>query len=345
MSGIHKAGMQMSVMDKFGRTGMQGVTVTVPATTANLGPGFDCIGAALGLYNHFHFAPLVQSQSDQTLDISVTGQGAERVTPDASNLAYRAFVNLYEQLGKTPPPVQIAIDMGIPLARGLGSSATAIVGGLVGANYLAGSPLSQREVMQLAIAMEGHPDNVVPALIGGCQLATAIANPSSTTAIDTAALDPTHLICQIPWHTSIIPVIAIPQFELSTKAARQVLPPHYDRADAIFNTAHLGLLIRGLATGEPEWLRVALADRIHQPYRQTLIPGYGAVQTAAIAAGAYGMVISGAGPTLLALTDGDHAPAVATAMETAWQTAEITAVTKIIPLDQQGTTVTPDAAA
>ncbi len=346
MSGIHKAGIQMSVLDQSGRTGMQGVTVTVPATTANLGPGFDCIGAALGLYNQFHFAPLPPSQADQTLEIVVTGQGADRVTLDASNMAYRAVVRLYEQLGKTPPPMRIAIDMGIPLARGLGSSATAIVGGLVGANYLAGSPLGQREVMQLAIAMEGHPDNVVPALIGGCQLATAIANSDNTnsdnTNSDTSGLQPTHLICQIPWHADIIPVIAIPQFELSTKAARQVLPPHYDRADAIFNTAHLGLLIRGLDSGKPEWLRVALADRIHQPYRQSLIPGYEAVQSAAIAAGAYGMVISGAGPTLLALTDSAHAPAVAAAMETAWQTAEMTAIAKILSLDHQGTTITPD---
>ncbi len=152
------------------------VTVTVPATTANLGPGFDCIGAALSLHNRFQFSRLEASATEK-LKITVTGQEAPKVKTDESNLAYLAFLKLYDRLNQLPPPVAIHIDMQVPLARGLGSSATAIIGGLVGANELAGKPLSQVEVMQLAIELEGHPDNVVPALLGGCRLAASNAPP------------------------------------------------------------------------------------------------------------------------------------------------------------------------
>jgi homoserine kinase len=302
--------LQMSVISS--------ITVKVPATTANLGPGFDCIGAALTLYNKFTFTPLDGGE----FIITVTGAEAERVQTDASNLLYQAFVKCYEYIGETPPAVKMAIELGVPLSRGLGSSATAIVGGLVGANQLAGAPLSQLEVMKLAIAMEGHPDNVVPALLGGCRLAA-----TSTDGWE---------ICDIPWHGDIIPVVAIPDFELSTSEARQVLPTEFSRADAIFNTAHLGLLLRGLETGQGEWLRAALQDRLHQPYRQALIPGYDAVNGAALAAGAYGMVISGAGPTLLALVDRLHSQAVEAAMLSAWQSVGIIAVVRSLSLDTQG---------
>lgn len=300
------------------------VTVTVPATTANLGPGFDCIGAALTLYNEFKFTRL-----DSGVIICVTGAEAEKVKTDESNLVYQAFVTFYQHLQQTPPPVKIEIKMGVPLARGLGSSATAIVGGLVGANLLAGEPLSQSQVMELAIAIEGHPDNVVPALLGGCRLA--------------ATADNAWEICEIPWHDRIVPVVAIPDFELSTKEARQVLPTQVSRADAIFNTAHLGLLLRGLETANNNWLKTALQDKLHQPYRKALIPGYDAVNSAALATGAYGMVISGAGPTLLALTDELHSQAVATAMTAAWKLEGISAIVRSLSLDTQGATSTTQA--
>ncbi|MEA5582963.1 homoserine kinase [Nodularia harveyana UHCC-0300] len=294
------------------------ITVTVPATTANLGPGFDCIGAALTLYNKFKFTAL----DEGGLIIDVTGAEAERVQTDESNLLYQAFVKLYQYIGQTPPSVKMEIELGVPLARGLGSSATAIVGGLVGANQLAGAPLTQLQVMELAIAMEGHPDNVVPALLGGCRLAATTGNDWT--------------ICDIPWDENVVPVLAIPDFELSTSEARQVLPTQVSRADAIFNTAHLGLLLRGLETGKGEWLSTALQDRLHQPYRQALIPGYDAVNAAAMKAGAYGMVISGAGPTLLALVDKLHSPAVEAAMLSAWQEVGITAIVRSLSLDTQG---------
>lgn len=298
------------------------VTVIVPGTSANLGPGFDCIGVALTRYNELKFTGRNESEASEKVKITVTGPEAPRVKTDESNLAYQAFVKFYEHLGQPTPAVAIEIHLGVPLARGLGSSATAIVGGLVAANYLAGEPLSREAVMQLAIELEGHPDNVVPALLGGCRLA--------------ASADSSWEICEIPWHSEIVPVVAIPDFELSTAEARRVLPTAYSRADAIFNMAHLGLLVRGLETGTPNWLRVALQDRIHQPYRQSLIRGYDSVQQAAVAAGALGLAISGAGPTLLALAEPECAVAVEAAMREAWQQAGVQAEVQSLALDRQG---------
>ena len=299
------------------------ITVKVPATTANLGPGFDCIGAALKLYNEFEFTTL----DVEGLMIQVSGIEAEKVETDESNLLYQAFIKLYQHIEQTAPSVKIRIKLGVPLSRGLGSSATAIVGGLVAANELAGRPLSELEVMKLAIAMEGHPDNVVPALLGGCRLA-ATSNTSNNC----------WEIGDIPWHRDILPVVAIPDFELSTSEARKVLPAEISRHDAIFNISHFGLLLRGLATNREEWLKAALQDKLHQPYRQALIPGYDAVNTAAINAGAYGMVISGAGPTLLALVDTSRAKLVEVAMKNAWLQKGITSTVQILDLDTQGST-------
>jgi homoserine kinase len=304
------------------------VTISVPATTANLGPGFDCLGAALTLHNHFTFSLTTNDASPIT--ITAVGEEADRVQTDTTNLAYQSFLQLYQTIQQPVPAVQIDIQLGVPLARGLGSSATAIVAGLVGANVLTGSLLTPEEVMQQAIAMEGHPDNVVPALLGGCRLAAT-------------NLDGGWEICEIPWHTDVAAVVAIPNFELSTAEARRVLPDRYSRADAIFNAAHLGLLVRGLETGEASWLRAALQDRIHQPYRYSLVAGYKSVQTAALEAGAYGLVISGAGPTLLALTAIAQAATVRAAIATAWASEGITATVQVLHIDHQGAAVSSES--
>ncbi len=297
-------------------------TVTVPATTANLGVGFDCIGAALSLYNKFQFTSVA---TETKLTITVEGAEADKLSTDEGNLIYQSFLKLYQHIQQTPPSIKIDIKLGVPLSRGLGSSATAIVGGLIGANQLAGNPLSQSEIMELAIAIEGHPDNVVPALLGNCQL--SVGEPNNW------------YISSIPWHQEIIPVAAIPNFELSTEAARSVLPSEYSRSDAIFNISRMGLLLRALATNNGEWLQIALEDKIHQPYRQSLIRGYDGVKSAAIASGAYGMVISGAGPTLLALTNSDKVKTVVTAMSEAWAKIGVEAEVRSLLLDTVGAVI------
>lgn len=292
--------------------------VTVPATTANIGPGFDCLGAALTLYNHFTFT-LANS-----LAITITGKEAERLSNGPDNLVYKSYETFYNHLNKPAPPVHINIDLHVPLSRGLGSSSTAIVGGLVGANLLAGNPLSQDEIAALATDIEGHPDNVVPALLGGCRLSVHSETHGLT-------------LCQIPWHESIIPIVVVPDFELATAAARQVLPDSYSRQDAIFNTAHLALLTQALASGNGEWLTKALCDRIHQPYRKTLIPDYDNIYTDTLNAGAWGLVISGAGPTLLALASPVNTTKVCQTLEKSWQSSGIPCKVHKLAIDFNGT--------
>ena len=191
----------------------------------------------------------------------------------------------------------------------------------MGANSLAGNPLTKTQIMHMAIAIEGHPDNVVPALLGSCLLSVE---------------EEEWQISSIPWHQDIVPVVAIPNFELSTNKARSVLPTEYSRSDAIFNISRMGLLIRGLDTNNGEWLKTALADKLHQPYRQQLIPGYLEVRLSAIDAGAYGVVISGAGPTLLALTNPQNAAGVVASMTQTWKNMGINAVVRSLTLDRLG---------
>lgn len=301
---------------------MKKVTVTVPATTANIGVGFDCLGAALTMANEFQF---VVVDNDTKLKIIVEGEEANKVGLGENNLIYRSLVQLYQHLQQTPPHLEITIKLGVPLSRGLGSSATAIIGGLLGANSLAGNPLSQREIMEMAIAIEGHPDNVVPALLGNCLLSVEDRGEWQITSI--------------PWHQDIIPIVAIPNFELSTREAREVLPAEYTRSDAIFNIARMGLLIRALETNNPEWLKTALADKLHQPYRQQLITGYQKVEQAALAAGAYGIVISGAGPTLLALTNPERVEQVVKSMRSAWNSIGIESQVRSLAINPAGAKV------
>ena len=299
------------------------ITVTVPATTANIGVGFDCLGAALSMSNEFQFTKV---NTNTKLKITVEGEEAHQVGTGQNNLIYRSILYLYHKLEQIPPNLEIMVRLGVPLSRGLGSSATAIVGGLLGANSLAGNPFSTSQIMQMAIAIEGHPDNVVPALLGNCLLSVKE--------------DERWQICSIAWHQDLIPVVAIPNFELSTKEARSVLPAEYSRSDAIFNISRMGLLIRGLETNNGEWLKTALADKLHQPYRQQLITGYQEVRQAAMTAGAYGMVISGAGPTLLALTNPQNVGSVVASIRETWAKMRVQAVVRSLIIDRQGARIT-----
>ncbi len=293
------------------------IIVKVPATTANLGAGFDCIGVALEFYNEFVF-----TLSENNTTFTVEGEGADKITMDENNLLYQSFLYYYQQLNLTPPKVNITIKINVPLARGLGSSATAIIGGLLGANYFSPQSLSQPELLEMAIALEGHPDNVVPALLGNCIL--SVGEKGNWQFVP------------IKCHENIKFVVGIPDFELSTESARKVLPPHLTYSQAVYNIAHLGLLIKALETGNEDWLKEALQDQLHQPYRKSLIKGYDEIHQKVVETGGYGMVISGAGPTLLALTSSDSEKNIIQTIEKTWQNLGVKAIVKSLNLNSTG---------
>ena len=299
---------------------MSSFTVSVPATTANIGPGFDCLGAALTLHNHVTFTALPEAGG---LEMVIRGRDADKISTDTDNLLYQAIVDVFNYIQQPVPGLKLTVDLEVPLSRGLGSSATAIVAGLVGANQWAGNPLSLEELLHLAVIREGHPDNVAPALLGGCQL-----------AVDGALIP-------LTWPAEFVPVVAIPEFELSTEAARSVLPSQYGREAAIFNASHLALFVEALQQGREDWLAIALQDKIHQPYRQKLILGFEQLHAAAIQAGAYNLVISGAGPTLLAITSPDVADSVADVLVATWKELGVVAESLCLEINPQGATVKP----
>lgn len=296
------------------------IIVKVPATTANLGAGFDCIGTALNLYNQFEF-----TLTDDKTTFTVEGEGANNISLTEDNLLYQSFSHFYTRLGLTIPSVAVKIKINVPLARGLGSSATAIIAGLVAGNYFQNQPLTNHQLLDSAIALEGHPDNVAPALLGGCIL--SVGEKDNWQFIS------------LPCHEEIKFVVAIPDFELSTESARAVLPKHLSYSDAVYNIAHLGLLIKALETANPQWLKEALNDKLHQPYRKDLIKGYDQLQKAVIDNGGYGMVISGAGPTLLALTSPNYQQKITDIMTETWLNLGVKPVVKCLDLDYEGSTI------
>ena len=269
------------------------IKVKIPATSANLGPGFDSFGLALDWYNEVWLA-----EAD-VLKITAFGHGADRLPLDETNVVYRALVRLVQHLGKPMPPVQLRIVNHFPLERGLGSSAAAIVGGLVAANRFFGDTLTQLELLQLAMELEGHPDNVAPALMGGFTIAL------------TDHSKPIVLRLTMP---PLTVVLVIPDRPLETKAAREVLPSTYAREDVIFNLQRASLLVGAVATAQLNLLAIAAQDRLHQPYRAQLLPGMEDALQAGLEQGAYFTALSGSGSTLLALCDLKSGPVVAQTM-------------------------------
>lgn len=292
---------------------MSKLVVTVPATTANLGPGFDCLGMALELHNTFEVEP-----SDHSAMV-IHGQGQDKLPHDASNLFLRAVAQVYGELGKAAPQLVVTCHNDVPLRRGLGSSATAVVGGLAAANELLGKPLPTGRLLELATALEGHPDNVVAAIFGGCQVVVQ---------------DDRLVWASVPLPAGLQAVLFIPDFEIPTRESRRILPRRVSRADAVYNLGRVGLLVAALATDQLEYLKVATEDRLHQPARQALFPGMGHLFQAALDSGALGAFLSGSGSTVLALCR-DGASAVAQGMVAAAAQAGIagrTMITRPSPL-------------
>ena len=298
------------------------VIARIPASTTNLGPGFDVLGLALQLYSTVTLAP-----SETETEIVVSGVDADKIPSTPEHVAFQAVELVFKRSGtKRPTGFKLHIDNGIPAIRGLGGSGTAILGGLLTANILCGTPFSDAELLNFATEIEGHPDNVAASLYGGIVVSAQEAGHVHTV----------RLTCP----PELFIVLAIPNFPLSTKRAREVLPKSVDFADALYNTSRSTLLIASIATGQFEMLRVAMKDKLHQPYRTALIPGFNDVAEAAIANGALSVALSGAGPTVAAYCL-ESAERVAKQMQIAFNKHQIVSDIKILKADADGANVQP----
>jgi len=294
------------------------VRVRVPATSANLGPGFDALGLALALHNE------VVAEAAAEVTVSIEGEGRGRLDEGAKNLVARAVALAHEVAGRPFHGARLRCINRIPLSRGLGSSAAAWVGGLLAANALMGGPLDREAVLTAAARAEGHPDNVAAALLGG--LTVSCADGGRVTAVSLPAPS------EVEW------VVLLPETESSTRDARAVLPDTVSRSDAVFNVQRVSLLLAALATGRTDLLDQAMQDRLHQPYRQRLFPWMEAIAAAGRRAGGLGCVLSGAGPSMLAAVRQGGGRAVAEAMERALRDVGIAGRAMALPVDPVGAT-------
>ncbi|MCZ8519069.1 MULTISPECIES: homoserine kinase [Paenibacillus] len=259
------------------------VRVRVPASTANLGPGFDTLGMALNLYAWIDIA-LAERTS-----IRLIGEGMPGVPTDKNNLIYKVAQSVFKRAGVSHPELEIAMYSDIPLTRGLGSSASAIVGALAGANALIGSPLSDDELFQMATELEAHPDNVGASLFGGVVVAFWDGKRAEHIRVEP--------------HEQLEVLVAIPHFQLSTEKARGVLPRQQSLENAVFNVGHSSVLVAAFCTGRLDMIPRAMKDALHQPFRAPLVPGLAAILAEATEHGALGVALSGAGPTIFTLVD------------------------------------------
>ena len=298
------------------------IRVRVPGTSANCGPGFDAIGVACTIYNDLELT----LKGEEGIAIEVEGEGADNIPCDERNIVLRAIRTILKRANLEDEVKGFCIRMKnyIPLSRGLGSSAAAIVAGLKAANALIGNRFSRRELLQMATNIEGHPDNVAPAIFGGFTISV----------VTRGRVECFSLMPRMPLKL----VVAVPEFPLSTKLARSVLPEQVNMKDAVYNVSRAALLVAALTKGQPRFLRNAFADALHQPYREKLIPGMRDVFRAARRSGALGASLSGAGPCLIAYTL-ENEEAVGQAMVEAFAKHEVEARALQLSLDAHGARV------
>lgn len=269
---------------------MKTIRVKAPATTANMGPGYDCLGMALDVWNTLSVEVLNGGEPI----VEITGEGSGELGTGRDNLVHKSMQFLFDDAGEKMPTVRIRCDNAIPLARGMGSSAAAIASGLVAANALCSQDYSSTDILEMAATIEGHPDNVAAAVMGGMQLVIADKTEDGQRLFTVPINVPSDL------HA----VIFVPDVRISTEDARAVLPETVSMADAVHNMGRVGLLVASMATNHPEFLAIATQDRLHQPYRQPLFTPMKVIFKAALDAGALGVFLSGSGSTVLALTKG-----------------------------------------
>lgn len=260
------------------------VKVKVPATVANLGPGFDALGVAIQMHLEVDIEPRRDS-----IDIAVEGEGAETLPEDETNLVIRAMNQFFDYVGRRPPGYAVRVKNPIPLASGLGSSAAAVVGGLFAARAVTGRNVPQTEMIRMAVDMEGHPDNIMPALLGGLVVCYG----------DAIGTEPRHF--RLAASDRLVPMIAVPREGFSTEAARKALPKDVSFEDAQFTASRAALLVAAMSAGAGnDVLAEAMNDRLHEPHRLKLMPETAAVHSELRASG-LAVALAGAGPSLLVI--------------------------------------------
>jgi homoserine kinase len=278
--------------------------IKVPATSANLGPGFDALGLALDLWNE------TTVTTAKEFAVTIQGEGAGRLASGKNNLIVRAAQRLAERAGKSLPSFRAECVNAIPLSSGMGSSSAAILTGLLTGNALLENPFSREEILNLASEMEGHPDNVAAALLGGLVVSTLHAGKV--------------IARQIPMAINVSITIALPGFYITTKQARAALPKKISTKSAVHNISRAALVVEALRTGELDLLGKVMTDTLHQPYRLKLIPGAESAMEAAQEAGANAVALSGAGPSVIAFSSKAEA-GIGEAMKRAFEGAGLPA--------------------
>ncbi len=300
-------------------------TVRTPATSANLGPGFDCLGVALDHHDTLSLEVAPRRRVEPL--VTIHGEGADRLPRNERNLALRAAQRVLRAASVGLYISRLTMTNAIPIGGGMGSSAAAIIGGMVAANHLAGAPFGPGELLRLALELEPHADNLAPALYGG--FTVAVIEP-----------DGQPLVAVLPPPVGLRAVVLSPDLTISTHQSRSGLPRTVPHADAAYNVGRAALLVAGLLTGRSELLGPAMDDRLHQPHRAAAYPAMPAIIQAAREAGAAGAALSGSGPSILALCGGPTAP-VAAAMRAAATAAGLTATVRELDIVSTGATVAP----
>ena len=305
------------------------ISVKVPATTANLGPGFDCLGMALPVYNTITIEETVLPGTGIEINVINDNEAAdellmEHIPMDENSIIYKAVELLYNSIGQTPSELKITVQSQIPIARGLGSSASVIVGGLLAANELLGRPADEVALLSIATEVEGHPDNVTPAIVGGLVLSSQEEDGSI-------------LYRKLNWPEEWNITVCVPDYELSTEISRSVLPKEVPMEDAVFNAKRLGMFIQAVNTKDAELMKLALQDKLHQPYRMKLVPGLDKIiENLKHEENVLGCVLSGAGPSIIVISQKNNLDKIKSIITDTWEDMNVKVNIMTLPVENEG---------
>ncbi len=305
------------------------VSVRVPATTANIGPGFDTLGMALPLYNTVTIEETVLPGTGIEINVfsdsdSIDQLSLDHVPTDENSIVYKAVELLYNSIGQSPSELKITIKSNIPVARGLGSSSSVIVGALIAANELLGRPADEVALLTIASEIEGHPDNITPAIVGGL-------------VISSQEDDGSVIYRKLNWPADWKITVCVPDFELSTGIARSVLPKEVPMRDAIFNAQRMAMFVEAVNSKDAELMKLALHDKLHQPYRMKLVPGLDSIMNELKHFdNVLGVVLSGAGSSILVISEKNDLDKIHNVVKETWANQNIKCNIKTLSVENEG---------